>query len=225
MNLQVVNRALIDINDSFSPLLLDTNFKELDGVISWSNYIPGVPNALAYAAEYQRLIDKKQFSFLLMDKSFFQFFFAFTEGHVTSAKLAYYPAPVKISGAMEDIIEAAEMSGIDLLEELYWGAENWLERGIDIVNTSHIRLDYDSEVTSHCPCHIQFGGVNEFRIPSTGLINPFVFFEWVCKNIGMDDLKDVVHRAAYRRSVQYHLRRSSNVGGVEESYPHIVSNR
>ena len=66
---------------------------------------------------------------------------------------------MKLSGAIDDLLEVAEISGIDILEDLYLGAESWLERGIDIVNTSHIRLDYDSKVTSHCPCHIQFGGI------------------------------------------------------------------
>jgi hypothetical protein len=224
MDLQVVNRALKDIHDSFSSLLLETNYLTIDDVVSWPNYISGVQGSLAYAAEYQRFVDRSQYSFLLRDKSFFQFYFEFENSSVTSAKLAYYPSPVKISGAMDDIIEVAEMSGVDLLEEFYLGAENWIDRGIDIVNTSHIRLDFDSKVTSHSPCHIQFGGLNQFRIPSKGLINPFIFFEWVCENMGIDDFEDVVQRAPYLRSVRYHIKRSYDTGGVKDNYPHIVSN-
>jgi len=189
--------------------------------------MPGIPSALVYAAEYQRLIDEKQFSFLLVDKSFFQFFFRFSNGNVVSARLAYYPAPVKISGAMDDIAEMAEKSGVDLLEELYFGAESWKERGIDVVNTSHLRLDYDPQVKSHSPCHIQFGGINEIRIPSVELINPFVFFEWVCKSTSTskDALEEIAQKVYYKSSIGYHLPRSLNVGGVDESYPHLVSSK
>lgn len=223
MNPQVIRRALTDINDAFAPLIMETNFCETDEAYSWPGYVPGIPNSLAYAAEYQRLIDRKQFSFLLMDKSFFQFYFKFDIESISNARLAYYPPPLKISGAIDDIVEVAEMSGLDLLEELYLGAESWIDRGIDIVNTSHIRLDYDSEVTAHCPCHIQFGGVNEFRIPSFSLINPFIFFEWVCENMGVSQLPRVMQRMAYQRSIGYHLSRSQQIGEVEGKYPHIIS--
>lgn len=224
MNRQVIERALMDISRSFSPLvIMDSNFCANQDSFSWPNYLAGIPSSLAYALEYQRLIDKKQYSFLLKDKSFFQFYFKFETGTISSARLAYYPAPLRISGAFDDIAEAAEESGIDLLEELYFGAENWIDRGIDVVNTSHLRLDYDSKVTSHCPCHLQFGGLNEFRIPSHSLINPFIFFTWVCENIRTDQLEHVFERNMFKRSNRYHLTRSQEIGQLDNDYPHLVA--
>lgn len=224
MDLQVITRALSDIHTLFSSLLLETNHLAIDEKVSWPNYIPGVQGSLAYAAEYQRFVDQSQYSFLLRDKSFFQFYFEFKGNSIISAKLAYYPSPVKISGAMDQIIEVAETSGVDLLEEFYLGAENWVDRGIDIVNTSHIRLDYDSKVTSHAPCHFQFGGINQFRIPSKELINPFIFFEWVCENIGIDDFDEITEKPTYFQLSQYHIKRNLKTEGVKASYPHMVSN-
>lgn len=221
MPTQIVNRALNDINKCFSSLLLETNFNLENDIVSWPNYTPGIPTALAYAAEYQRLIDKKQFSFLLMDSSFFQFYFKFKNNTIISARLAYYPAPVKISGAFDDIAEVAEHSGVDLLEELYFGAENWVERGIDIINTSHLRLDYDSQASSHSPCHIQFGGINEMRLPSDDLINPFVFFEWICNGTG----KDFVKGHHYQHKAAYHLNRNFKIGGLDGNYPHFIAKK
>jgi len=38
----------------------------------------------------------------------------------------------------------------------------------------------------------------------------------------MGGLQDVMQRAAYKRSVNCHLKRSINIGNVEEGYPHIM---
>lgn len=224
MDRQVIERALRDINSIFSDLLIDTNFISSDLTTSWPGYKPGIFNQLAYAAEYQRLIDDRQYSFLLGDKSFFQFFFKLKDGEVVSAKIGYYPPPIRLSNALDDLLEAAEISGVDILEEFYIGAESWMDRGVNVVNTSHIRIDYDPSVTSHSPCHIQFGGMNEFRIPSKSLINPFVFFEWVCRSIEIENLNKAEDKAAYKATSSYHLKRSLEVDGVERDLPHLIAN-
>jgi hypothetical protein len=220
MDIQSVGRAMRDINGLFSPYLLETNYFLGDGVLSWNNYVPGILNGLAYAAEYQKLIDRRQYSFLLVDKSFFQFYFRFDQGELKSARLAYYPPPLKITGAMQDLIDVAEMSGLDLLEELYYGAESWLERGIDVVNTSHMRLDYDSKTDAHAQSHFQFGGLNSLRVPCQGIVSPFTFFEWICINNSLNEF-EIRKVGEGDGAATYHRRKRFESGGVDLQYPFV----
>lgn len=222
LTIQTVERSLNNIDACCSSLLLETNFNLDDDTFSWPNYSHGVLSSLTYVGEYQRLIDNKQFSFLLIDKSFFQFFFDFDGVNLKSAKLCYYPAPVKISGAIDELYEVAEASGIDLIEEFYFGAEEWINRGIDLVNTSHFRLDYDPRATSHSQCHVQFGGINELRIPSRVLINPFIFFDWICKCTGMAGFKDICNKPSYGTTFNYNIKRKNIIESVDNKIPHIV---
>lgn len=66
-----INRALQDINRLFAGFLLDTNISVSDDVVSWHGYKPGFYSNRIYGSEYQNLIDLRQYSFLLYDKSFY----------------------------------------------------------------------------------------------------------------------------------------------------------
>ena len=50
-----------------------------------------------------------------------------------------------------------------------------------LTNTTHIRIDYDKNVTSHDKCEIQIDGLHEIRIPCSILINPLYFCEFILK--------------------------------------------
>lgn len=223
MNEQVVSRSLTDINNCFSKVLLDSNIEIVNNVASWKDYKPGIDKGFAYAAVYQRLIDNRQYSFLLNDNSFFQFFFEWEYHQLKKAKLAFYPTPVKISGALSSLLESAELSGVDLLEELYFGAEAWVTRGIDIVNTSYLRLDYDSDVTSHSKCHIQIASINELRITSQYLINPFNFFSWITEHLKLKNFDTIQASQGYQNATNYHKMRNHEFQIAKTTFPFLSS--
>lgn len=165
--------------------------------ISWSGREPGVLSNTYYPLEYQKLIDRRQYSILLSDLSFFQFYYRFDDNEkLLSARLCFYPSPAPLeSQDLEDIREAILYS--DPLEHddyIYNHIERLEEFEIEPVNTSHIRFDYDSSATSHEPSHMQFSGVNELRLPANFYPLPTTFIEMVmgiiadCPTIGQGDL-------------------------------------
>ena len=223
MNVQVVTRSFADINKCFSKILLDSNTEFTNNAISWMNYQPGIDKGFAYAAVYQRLIDKRQYSFLLHDNSFFQFYFEWENQELAKAKLAFYPTPVKISGALDSLLESAESCGVDLMEEIYFGAEAWVSRGIDIVNTSYLRLDYDKDVTAHAKCHIQIASINELRITSKYLLNPFNFFTWIAEHLKIVGFDDSIVSANFNTAINYHRTRNHDAQENQSRSPFLSS--
>ena len=119
-------------------------------------------------------------------------------------------------------MQIAEESGIDLIEEIYFGAETWVEAGIDIVNTSHVRLDFDSRATSHSKCHLQFASFNNFRISSSTLLNPFIFFEWIVMNENLKDQALVKAKSSYNQIAKFHYRKNSTIEVQEDNYPILI---
>ncbi len=223
MNRGHVDSALSDISNYFSKLLLTTNHCSNQNSISWHHYDEGIFKHIPYAAEYQRLLDRAQYSFLINDSSFFQFYYEWNDkGELTKSKLSYYPTPVKIKGTIDALLEIAEQSGIDLMEELYFGAEGWLKRGIDVVNTSSIRLDYDSSVTSHSPCHFQVSSVNEVRISSEYLLNPFNFFNWIASQLNLDEYQNCSNSNKFEKAQFYHNTRCYKIPNFSESGLYIT---
>ncbi|MEM7421086.1 MAG: DUF2290 domain-containing protein [Pseudomonadota bacterium] len=202
-----IERAFQDINQLFAGFILETNVAETASAISWNGYRSGFFSNRVYGSEYQNLIDSRQFSFLLFDKSFIQLFFEWNGNELKKAKLAYFPVPVKISNAYDDILESAEESGIDILEDLFFGVESWVDKGINVVNTSHIRLDFDSAVTTHSKCHLQVGAINELRIDSDRLLNPFIFFDWILKKLNLAGYNDVTQKQNYLNAFRFHDRK------------------
>lgn len=81
-------------------------------------------------------------------------------------------------------------------------AENLLLSKLDYkyktTNTSHIRVDYDSNVKSHHKCEIQIGAINNIRFPLKKLITPFLFFEFIFKNIYKEEFDKVCSKANYQ---------------------------
>jgi hypothetical protein len=95
--------------------------------------------------------------------------------------LAYYPRPIDTrDGPDELIVEAEEALNRDD-DLLYQHLFNWTELlesgGGAPTNTSHIRFDYDRNVTTHAPAHLQFGGVQNFRLPANFCPLPLAFVQ------------------------------------------------
>lgn len=68
-----------------------------DRTVGWGNRKKGIFKGVYYPLEYQALIDSQQYSFLLSDGSFFQFYYEFSldkEEELKMARLAFYPKPI-----------------------------------------------------------------------------------------------------------------------------------
>jgi len=60
------------------------------------------------------------------------------------------------------------------------------ENKYKLSNSSHIRIDYDSKADSHHKCEMQIGAVNYIRFPLEMLISPFIFFDFIIKNLSIE---------------------------------------
>lgn len=137
-----------------------------------------------YPMEFQFMLDTQQYSLLLSDQSFFQFYYQFDDNDVLQkARLAYYPMPTNVDVTQEEVIEGAETAldkeDSDIFNHLYNLAELMELHRLTPVNTSHVRFDYDSTCTAHEPAHIQYGGLNDLRLPANFVPQPLAFVELV----------------------------------------------
>lgn len=65
------------------------------------------------------------------------------------------------------------------------------ERKYEFTNTSHLRIDFDCNVTSHHQCEIQVGALNQIRLPIEKMISPLLFFDFVIKNMQRDKHSEI----------------------------------
>lgn len=150
--------------------------------ISWNGRKPGIVKNLYYPLEYQFLIDTHQYSLLLSDGSFFQFFYKFDAGgDLTGARLAFYPRPMATRDSLEQMLAAADEAMDREDDELFDHLYNWTElmelKGQAPSNTSHIRFDYDPAAIAHSPAHLQLSGLHEFRIAANYFPQPLAFIQ------------------------------------------------
>lgn len=250
-----IRADLASIETIFKDFIIESNYIVSPLDITWKNYNTGISKFL-YSREYTDLINKRQYSFLLKDKSFFQFYYNYSKEKVlTKAKLAYYPMPVSLieedvvstleeyyeeendiriseyyfdlwqlldnkfntnSTLLNEKIEELSNLGQKLglsKSELY---DDWIQNKYNIVNTSHIRIDYDSKVESHNKIEIQFGGINYVRFPFDRLIMPFIFFEFITKNLFKDEHKTISSKLSYTVHKDIALKKSAIMAGFTE---------
>ncbi|MCG9940554.1 DUF2290 domain-containing protein [Providencia rettgeri] len=186
MNYSKICQSLNHVELFLKPILQQNLIRRdnITNTITWNNRKPGIFNNVYYPIEYQSCIDDFQYSLLLNDGSFFQFYYEFNNSsdNLKKAKLAFYPSPIDSKSSLDDI-EAAAENAIEYSEELYNHLENWIQL-LEIkkyypANTSQIRFDYDSEVKSHEKSHLQFSGVNQLRIPAGFFPLPYAFVHMV----------------------------------------------
>jgi len=67
----------------------------------------------------------------------------------------------------------------------------------DITNSSHIRIDFDQQVESHHKCEIQIGAINSLRFPMDRAISPFVFFDFIIKNLDKKSYQEISRRSSF----------------------------
>lgn len=168
-----VDRTQVDVNSQ---------------TITWHNRVKGINRDAYYPLEYQYLLDKGQYSFLLSDASFLQMYYSFRDNALQSARLAYYPAPLRLRARSEDFLDAAE-SFSELDETMFDHLYNWyeaIEERRDLpLNTSHLRFDFDARAISHAKSHIQFGAIQDVRLSADHYPMPVSFLQAVADCISV----------------------------------------
>ena len=114
-----INSDISLIKECYKDLILDTLVDSENDVISWKNYSPGVSKKM-YAREFEDLKNNRQYSFLLKNKGFIQFYYDFRNGKLNKAKLAYYPYPVVLKESMENVEEYYDTTDDTVLGEYYF---------------------------------------------------------------------------------------------------------
>lgn len=104
----------------FRPIILSTNYRKETSEISWPNYAPGIFKSL-YAKEYERIIQNRQYSFLLKDNlGCIQFYFYYNKDQLVKMRLCYYPYPVVINMGAEDIENHLADYNDEVIAEYYY---------------------------------------------------------------------------------------------------------
>lgn len=189
MRFPLVCQGLLRAQEFLSATTQVTNSTILtsENTISWNGRTPGILKGMYYPFEYQHLLDRHQYSTLLSDGSFFQFYYRFdSAGDLLKGRLAYYPKPLSTTDDQEDLSIGAENALERMDEDLFDHLYNWVEvmeiHGKNPSNTSHVRFDFDRSVTSHCQSHIQLSGIQELRIPASIFPLPLAFVQ-LCANL------------------------------------------
>lgn len=179
-----IKNDLIRTTETFRKLIISSNFICAGNIVSWPRYIPGINDSILYAKNYELLRDEQQYSLLLKDGSFIQVFYEFNGNDLHKARLAYYPFPIRTKETVEDLYEYHMEANEDELENHYAELIKEAEEYGDLfgVNTSHMRIDYDSNVDVHSKCHLQVGSLNHIRVSSKVLISPFLFCGLIIRN-------------------------------------------
>lgn len=64
-------------------------------------------------------------------------------------------------------------------------------------NSSHLRIDYDSQVASHHKCEIQVGAINNIRLPMNKIIMPLTFCDFIFKNVFPGEYKSIKGKSSF----------------------------
>jgi hypothetical protein len=226
LQLDDVYTNLEDTLEVFESLIMEANYQKQDLIISWPNY-QSPPHNLYYAREYEYLIEKQQYSFLLQDGSVIQIYYKFEEAteqgkkktqkktELTEYRLALCPYPLITSADKSQLEDYYCESHDETLCDLY---QQKLLREEKLTNTSHIRFDYDSAVESHDKSELQIGAIKNFRLPFSNIIYPFVFFDFAMKNLFRKEVEyqNIVQSKKYKEVHNFSKSRSMKVTGFKE---------
>ncbi|GAB1540790.1 hypothetical protein NUACC21_34590 [Scytonema sp. NUACC21] len=85
----------------------------------------------------------------------------------------------------------------------------------EITNSSHIRIDY-SPVTSHHLCEIQIGAINNIRFPLDRIISPFLFFDFIIKNLYRKSYSSMFNERKFKQSLNFARKKSYQITNFNE---------
>lgn len=255
MTIEIIISELDKIKRVFREVILTSNFLKNDNqTITWPNYIPGIHRGL-YAKEYETLVSRRQYSFLLSEKKgFIQFYYYFDEDkklHIS--RMGYYPSPIMLENQEQDLDSYLHDSDDVNLQEYYYYLLNLIKMDLNLsfdeqltnklidvfteheipvnenslleykflkkyslTNTTHIRIDFDAKVETHHKYEIQIGGIKQIRIPMNTNISPFVFFDFIVKNIFPQQYSVISSKSGYEADFNNSNRYSILEEGFEE---------
>ncbi|MBP9188992.1 MAG: DUF2290 domain-containing protein [Chitinophagales bacterium] len=91
------------IEKIFSNFIQESNFIRVEDKITWPDFKSGINKSL-YMRQYETLLNSRQYTFLLSNKSFIQLYFEFTkEQQIKTIKYAYYPYPIILNEAEHEL--------------------------------------------------------------------------------------------------------------------------
>ena len=231
MDIKDVLNHLETIKDVHKNIILTNNFSKIsNSQISWHNYKPGIYKSL-YSKEYdkQNALDKLKMAYYpypvkLNDTG------ADIENHISDVYdetlIEYYYDVWEVfnhqfelninNKELKDIFEKSGQFGNN--ESI----ENLLLAKFDLkyehTNSSHLRIDYDASVNSHNKCELQIGSVNELRLPLKQMISPFIFFDFILKNIyrKAEYLTEIKSKDSYQAKYAFHKSLSKSIEEFDE---------
>ncbi|WP_144243488.1 DUF2290 domain-containing protein [Azospirillum argentinense] len=219
MNVRDVCRELELIGREMSGIIIDTNFCQVGSSVTWGKYKTGIASGVNYLSQYRKVIDDRQYSFLLSGGHALQIYYEWHGNDLIAAKQAIYPAPYVIDG-WEDEWPDFELSEAELLQD----PDPESEAGLDMVRAScwsHIRFDFDLSAESHDIAHIQNSSINEFRVPSTIVVPPFMFMVMAVRLLHPAYYETVRERGWFLEAVARAKRQCVKVAVLDTSYPFL----
>lgn len=210
MRIAHIDTSITHIKTSFKSIIQADNTLITKNSLSWTNIQSGIVKDVTYFREYKSLLDRQQYSFLFIDDSFIQFYYNFSDsGVLNKAKLAYYPKPIDTKDDIDQLYELYDSyeGGSHAMTDSVYDMINDFEMGEKPINTSHLRIDYDSSAKSHSKAHLQFGGINNFRLDANGIPLPFAFMHTIAENFFIIQGLKIHSGTSYYRSALTHAHR------------------
>jgi hypothetical protein len=206
VNKTSIFRGIEALRRIFTPqIIIESNYAVSRAEISWYGYESGFVSDLLYAEEHARLLRNRQYSLLLYDSSFIQFYYGFNNaGELTSSRLAYYPSPIRVKDdLLKEYFDRLEDTGETLVDDYYQRMHEHLDQGGVVTNSSHIRIDYDPTANGHSVCHLQLGSISNLRIASDALMTPFAFWHWIIHGAGTQKFHAIAAQQNYKSEFAY----------------------
>lgn len=207
MNKAAIVQSIENVRIVYKKELQASNVSVAEDEISWRAYNPGIFSNIPYLKEYRTLLDAQQYSFLFLDNSFAQIYYNFdVKGVLLKAKLAYYPPPQNTKITVDELYEDFNDANEWLIESLIEQAQD-MDGEERLINTSHVRFDFDSSVKSHYKAHLQFGGANDFRMGSEKIPLPFSFIDLMVNCFDPNARSSKVETGKYKEAASFDKRR------------------
>lgn len=219
MNIREYIRELDVISQEMSDIVLNSNYCQVGSTVSWGDYRTGIPSGVNYLSHYRRVVDERQYSFLLAGGHAIQFYCEWDGGRIASGKQAIYPAPYVING-WEDEWPDFELTEEELLSDPDPESDS-VDKTIRATCWSHIRFDYDSKVESHDVSHLQHSAMNDFRVPCSKILPPFTFMMMAIQLLHRDYHRSIREKGWFIEAAARSKRQCIPVPLVDPSYPFI----
>lgn len=180
--IEIVSDNLSNSYKVFRTVIIDNNTFYQHKEVCWKNYKSGI-SKMVYSKQYEDIIEFRQFSFLLKDSSAIQAYYQYDDKGLKKIRLAYYPHPQTVNINQEEIETYLDEALTDALEAHYILLHELMGQNISVSNSTHLRFDFDRDVTSHSTNHMQIDGIQELRVPLQHVVTPFHFLDFIVRHV------------------------------------------